>query len=271
MKTSIKLLVSAVLLCLCATFSFAQEKENPTVYYVVDYMKVNAGMHSKYLKLEKTWKKMHEVNIKSGRQANWNLEQVISPSGENVEYNYVTSQAFVGEKQFAAYMENSDPFPGDWESMFTHEEASLMMETNQIRTRVKSEIYAVVDQVFPANPTGGKYRMVNYFAFKDNVTRADHVAMEKEIWRPIHKARVDAGDMAGWGLGARVLPIGSDIPYDDITVDFYDNVLQMMAPNWDKYFGKVHPNKSIDDLMDETGNAVIRVKADIRVLLDSTQ
>lgn len=145
MKTSIKLVLAFLCLCLPFTNSFAQTPDAPTVYYVVDYMKVNNGMHTEYLQLEKAWKKLHQANIKAGKQANWVIEQVLSPGGENVAYNYVTSQAYIGEKQLAAYMESNDPFPIDWESMFTHEEASLMMRTNQIRTRVKTEIYAVVD------------------------------------------------------------------------------------------------------------------------------
>lgn len=113
--------------------------------------------------------------------------------------------------------------------------------------------------------------MVNYFDYEEGKTRTDHLKIENEIWKPVHQARVDAGELAGWGIGVRVLPIGSAMPYHDITVDFYDNMLQMMTPNYEKHFSAVHPTKKVADLMEETGATVSRIKADVRVLLDSAQ
>jgi hypothetical protein len=89
----------------------------------------------------------------------------------------------------------------------------------------------------------GSYLVINYNKTKDS---EKWVATEKKIWMPFAEELAKQGIIRGWEADMRVLPNGSDMKYDGVTVDVY--------PSWDAYFNyesnpklgelwqKVHPD-----------------------------
>lgn len=267
LKKSLFLLAFA---CLFSINIIAQENETAKKlqsYYVFDYMKVKPEMRKDYLALEKAWKKIHLKNINAGKYESWNLVRVASPSGVSSEYNFITRTRFKGEKAIAEHIENSS-MPENWESLLTAEEIALVKRGNEIRTWVKSETWTLGDIIYPEG-TKANVSVFNYFDYPEGSGRSDHFKVEKEIWKPVHQARINDGKLKGWVLTRMVMPVGTSMPYHDATVDLYDNIEQMMMDNPMPYFEKVHPGKNVDKLLEETGAVSDLVRREVRINLDS--
>lgn len=268
MKRSIKILFLAVVVCLASHALEAQGNE-PQGYYAFDYMLVQPGRHDEYRKLEMVWKKIHEANIKAGKYGFWELTQVAYPTGADEPYNYVTRINFRGEKQLADYIENwSMP---DLNTLLTAEERALVDRTNEIRTRVKSEIWAHTDLTVAEDVNTARVLVFNYFDIPEGASAGDHLRVEREIWKPVHEARHKDGKMKGWVLIDKLLPYGSADAYQHATVDLYTGIEQLLnQQNPIPYFEKVHAGKDIEKLLAETDAAGDLIRAEVRFVLDET-
>ena len=268
MKTFFNSFLMAACLCLFSFLATAQD-DTPTSYYAMDYMLVAPGNHADYNACEKAWKKIHEHQKKAGVIESWAIERVVSPGGADADYNYVTRQKFSGEKQLATYM--GQPYmPDEWKSLLTAEEVALVNRTRELRTWVKSEVWSNVDRVMSENMDDAKVVVFNYFDIPDGKTRADHFKMERDIWMPVHSARVKDGKMKGWVMLNRELPMGSMYDYGVATVDIYKDMDQFFAPFFEEYFESVHKGKDMEDLWKQTQAVSNRLSAELRVALDST-
>lgn len=268
MKPLFKSSFLVLLLCLgLSTFSFAQE-ETDTYYHSLDYMKVQPGDHQNYQALEKVWKKIHEYNMKKGHISGWELAQVKSPSGESVEYNYVTRITLKSGDQFESFME-SYPMPDDLGSLLNVKELELINKTNDLRTYVKNEIYSTIDMIISDGFQNAKIHVFNYFDHPEGKGRADHVSVEKDIWMPVHQLRTDSDKMEGWVLAGLMLPFGANQAYHEVTVDVYKDMSQYMSDDtFAPYFEKVHQGKDIDELMKQTRESSRLIKGEVRIILD---
>lgn len=268
MKKFINSLILAVIFCLSGNFILAQGGESQG-YYSFDYMKVRPGMHDEYLKLEKAWKKIHQANIRAGKYNFWELTQVAYPSGANEEYNYVTRINFKGEKQLAGYLE--DWTMPDLDTMLTPEERTLVDRTSEIRTLVKSEIWSHADMALGKDIDKEKIVVFNYFDFPETGSQTDHQRVEREIWKPVHEARIKDGKMTGWVLAAKQLPWGSADAYHDATVDLYANWEQFLTQGSPApYFEKVHAGKDMGKLIAETEAACDLIRQEVRMVVDNS-
>lgn len=61
-----------------------------------------------------------------------------------------------------------------------------------------------------------------------------YVNVEKE-WKKLHKKNIEAGMMTGWQLWKNVYA-GADDPYQYITINWYKNLAQSLAPNPEAYW-----------------------------------
>jgi len=263
MKTLTKYLFLIVAFICFTNISQAQKH-----YQSFDYMKVEAGNHQDYLAMEKVWKKIHTYNIKRGKISGWELLQVMSPTGSQTEYNYVTRISLKEGKQFEEFM-TSFPMPENLDEMLTPEEMKLFKRTGELRTYVKNEVYSSLERILPEGYQDAKIHVFNYFDHPEGKRRADHVKVEKEHWMPMHKARIEADLMEGWVMGGMMFPFGADQPYHEITVDMYSDMTQYMKDyDFEEIFKEVHPDKSIEQLMKDTRSYSILRKGEIRMVLD---
>jgi hypothetical protein len=230
-------------------------------------MKVKPGTWDDYLKLEKAFKKIHAAKKKAGKLDTWGLQQVLSPSGANVDYNYVTYNVYEGDAQFANYYEGQY-MPDNWSNLLTPDEFELVMNADEIRTLVKTEVWSSVDRVVADDVSSAKISVFNYFDFPATGSHYKHVKAETDIWKPIHAARVKDGKMKGWRLMQMQMPFGADMPYQDASVDLYADMTQYLAA-WDpQYFAKVHPGKDMNAMMKQTNEATTLIRGEVRMVID---
>jgi len=269
MKNNIHFLAIFVVFFAFSNFINAQD-DQPTTYHVLSYMKVESGMHQDYIKLEKAWKKIHQAQIKAGTQNQWVLDRVISPSGANAEYNYITRQSFKGEAQLGNHMEGRG-MPENWKTLLTPDEIKLVERTDKIRTWVKTEVWSSIDGVSADDYKKAKIHVFNFFDSPEGKRLADHIRVETDIWKPIHEARVKNDQAKGWFLIQKEFPFGSQQNYDSATVDVYESIEQMMSPTLMKTLKEVHPDKKMEDIMKETAANSDLISGEIRMQLDRTE
>jgi len=261
--------LKSILFTLLLFSTMALTGQSETVYYVSDFMSVAPGMHDDYRDCERAWKKIHQYKKDQGAIDGWALERITSPGGSDSPYNYVARQRFKSVEQLAAYQDN--PYmPENWESLLTDEEIALVKRTSELRTWVKSEVWSTEERILADDADNSKIAVINYFSLPKGKTRADHLKMERDIWMPFHKKRIEAGNMKGWLLLKRELPIGRDYGAQIVTVDVYTDMAQFWEPFDIEAFEKLHPGKSMDDLWKMTMDAGVRSRAEIRRSLDST-
>lgn len=266
MKTLIKSILLAAIFCLPNTLLTAQD-DAPKRYYVVDYMKVEPGNHEDYLELENVWKKVHKAKIDAGAYEHWTLAKVEFPFGANEEYNYMTRINFAGEKQLAAYLENWE-MP-DLDNLLSEKERAIMKRTRKIRTFIKSEVWSRTDQVLADDMSDAKVHVFNYFDFPEGSGRRAHTKVEKDIWMPVHTARVKDGKLKGWVLLDMELPYGSAQPYHAATVDIYASMEQYLSDaDMMSYFEKVHPGKDMEKMWEDTRKAADLIRAEVRTKIN---
>jgi hypothetical protein len=247
--------------------SFAQTNaQNLKRYTLYAYMKVAPGMEEEYLKMEKVYKKIHAAAKKAGKLETWSLARVMMPAGAHTEYNYVARNVLLGDEQLSNYMEGG--YDASWMSGLTKEEMDLVNRTDNIRTMVKAELWSQVDGVFAPDMSDAKLVVYNYFSSPEGKTRADHIRMEQDIWKPVHAARVHDGKMKGWALLEMNLPSGTSMPYNMITVDLYTGMKQYLAPWFDEYFQIIHPGKNLDNLMAQTQAATTLIRGEVYMIID---
>ncbi len=269
MKTNFLTLFLITLFFLNATKGLTQE-ENVS-FYIMDYIKVEPGMHDEYLKLEAAWKKIHQANIKNGHYTYWGLRSISFAYGAEAEYNYITRQIFKSEAQLAAMM-NEYPTPEDLGAILTKEEMDLVNRTDEIRTIVKGELWTKVDEMRDGNEEQIDVVMFNYFDSPKGKNTADYMAVQN-MWKPIHQSRMDDDAFEGWVNVQKILPLGSSEDYMMATVDLYRDMTQFIADNnFAKYFEMHYPGKKTNELLDKTAEDTERFKAELRVhVMDSRE
>jgi hypothetical protein len=266
MKTRIFFLLLLAILFGQTHTAIAQQAE-PTTYIIYDYMKVKPGKWDDYMKLEKAFKKIHAARKKAGKMDDWGLMRVLSPAGANMEYNYVTFNVFAGDAQLANQMEGQF-MPDNWSNLLTPDEFEVVMKSDEIRTLVKSEVWANLDNVVADDIKSAKISVFNYFDFPATGSHDKHVKAETDIWKPIHAARVKDGTMKGWRMHQMIMPYGAAMPYQDATVDLYADFKQYLAGWIEKYFAKVHPGKDVDALLKQTEESCTLLRGEVRLIVD---
>jgi len=98
---------------------------------------------------------------------------------------------------------------------------------------------------------------------------AAYTAAEKE-WRKIHEVRIKEGTLANWGVYGRVLPGGTDYPYNYATVSGYSHFKDMNGLDFAGLVQKAGLGDA-DALGDRTGKARDLVRAEDWVLVDYVQ
>lgn len=267
MKTK-KIYALVFILSICQFHAAIGQESTGSRMQSLDFMKVEPENHAEYLMLEKAWKKIHQYNKDQGKISGWELTQVISPTGSQTEYNYVTRISLKEGKQFEEFMQ-SFPMPDDLSSILSPEEIKLVNRTNDLRTYIKNEIFTVIESIFDEESDQANIQVFNYFDHPKGKKRADHVENEVDVWMPVHRLRIADDKMEGWVLAGKTFPFGSNQEYHEITVDVYKDMSQLMSTSdYPAYFSQAHPGKDVDDLMEKTSESGIIIKGEVRKLID---
>ena len=107
----------------------------------------------------------------------------------------------------------------------------------------------------------GPYAVVSYFKVDPGKATA-YVKMEKELWKPIHQARLKAGEILGWYcFGVDFAGSGSE--YNYVTVTVVENLAKMDNVDFQKWFKTVHPKRPIEEITKTTTDARVMVRSEL--------
>jgi hypothetical protein len=270
------LFLTSALLLLCILDGIVQpamaQTDDGTLYVQVDYMKVPEGGEDAYLALERDmWKPIHEQQVRQGIITGWSVYSVRF-GAPNADYNFTTVNVF---DDFAK-LEN--PYPQEvFEAAFSDGTPEGLTErTVAAREMVHTEIWQLIDTAQAEGEPGpsGRYLVLNYMHVPTG-GESKYVSVEQEVWKPLHQARVDAGQMSGWGMYGLAFPGGKVTHYSFGTVDYYDELGDLMGPGplGPEILQAAHPNATedaVEQMMDRTNQARTIYKSELWQLIDST-
>ncbi len=233
----------------------------------VDYMKVAPGQDDAYLQVEqKMWKPIHEARVKAGNALGWYLYRVASPSGTLVDHNYVTVAVY---SSFEA-MEN--PFPSELVAKIVPAQstAEFGKKTLAARDLVRSETWGAMVGA-PETPLAkpAPFLSVQYMKVPSGGDAA-YQEVEK-LWKKLHEVRIKEGTLVNWGTYGRILPGGSDYPYNYATVSGYSHFKDLIGLDFAGLVQKAALGMSANELGDRTGKARDLVRGEVWVLVDYVQ
>lgn len=246
------------------------QEEGGTLYFQVDHMQVPEGNGDAYLAVERDlWKPIHEERIRQGTILSWNVYSVRA-GAPNSGYNYVT----VTVLDDLAKLEN--PFPeGTFEAAFPAGPPEGFWErTFEARKQVHTEIWQSIDAAQATGESGpsGRYIVVNFMLVPVG-GESEYVSMEQEAYKPLHRARIDAGLMSGWGLYGLTLPGGKVMHYNFATVDFYDGLGDVVEPWGPEIMEVAHPGATeatVQEMIERANRARTIYKSELWELMEST-
>ena len=117
-----------------------------------------------------------------------------------------------------------------------------------------------------------KYIQVDYMKV-DPGRESDYVKLERELWKPLHQARIKEGKIRSWQLFGVKFPFGTAEKYSYVTMNTYDQFSQLENPfaDTEQLLGKVHPGVKPDDFFTRTVKARDFVRSEVWVLIDQTE
>jgi hypothetical protein len=233
-------------------------------FVTTEYMKVAPGQDAAYLEVEKAWKPLHEARVKAGSALGWYLYRVASPTGSSADHNYVTVAIY------ADYAAMENPYPQEFVArvLAGKDRDAFDKKTLAARDYVRSETWQT--QGFMPEPAGkpAPFLRVEYMRVPPGGDAA-YAEIEKQ-WRKIHDVRMKEGGLATWGLYGRVLPGGTDYPYNYATVSGYAHFRDMNSLDFAGLVQKAGLGNATE-LGDRTGKARDLVRAEDWVLVDYVQ
>jgi len=239
-------------------------------YVQVDYMKVAPGKDQAYVDMERNvWKPYHQALVDAGQHAWWGLYGVRSPAGSEVGYSYATVNVF------SKFTDMETPFSADvLRKVYPGKDISTFgNEALATRDLVRSETWQLIDQV----PEGGlatpaRYLLINCMRVPSGGAEA-YLQLEREMWKPIHAARVADGYTAGWQLYGLRFPNRTAADCTFGTVESYNKFANLENPVTLDMIKKVHPNAdaaTIAAISDRTEAVRQLVQQQLWELIDST-
>lgn len=250
----IQLLRNACVVMLTLTLAYATpvlaQEAPPTIYLEItkrqtlndDFMDTQKELVQPFV----------QQRIKQGTQIAHGVFRVHFPRGEGVNYNYVTMDVY---GDFDHLHMGWDKMVETASAAFPNVNMPKMVERYESAAEdINSEVFMIRNEAYPGPATGNgkppKFVAVNYMHVPAG-KGADYLAMENEIFKPIHQARAKDDLMADWVLAQRVFPYGTEWKYNYITFDIFSDWKSMGAGGLDTYFTKAHPNKNADEVWEK--------------------
>lgn len=261
---------SLVLCALAANGQQATQSRTPVRFVVLDYMKVMPGKEDEYVRLEReVWKPFHQDRITNKQMVSWRLYAVPYTADTHREYDYVTANVYdnLPATEGTGFLDTFRRLhPGSAGT-------TLLTQTGAARQLVRSEIWQLLDETAPANPANtsaspSKYLMMGFMRSKPG---GNYLAVERDLWKPIHQERVRTGAGPGWALYALLMPGGTSYPYDYATVNALNSLSGLTEPYPDELFRRVHPNIPLTDIGNRTAASRDLTREELWVLVDGTR
>ena len=272
---SLNVLISYTLIVLAMVLvmpdsAMAQDDQEGPIVVQVDFFKSKAG--GNYMSLEMDiYKAIHHEMIKQGQKLGWYLYQVRFPYGSQAEYDFVTVNVYRDMKQaMGDPLFSFEDLAQDVHSNIAAEELTRMTEA--ARDFIKMELFSLIDEaVVGTGEKPAEFVRVNFMDVNEGVG-PDYVQHELEWFKPYHMAMIEAGARYDWSLYARSVPYGDAYGYNFLTIDFYKNLDQLVAPEPTGLMQEVHKDKDVQYLIrDKTSKLRTLTRQETWQLVDYTR
>ena len=260
MKIS-RTLLGVALVAASAVSVVAQQA--PSGYHRVACYKVKPEKVADYRKwVQQDVHKLQQSLIDSGTLSTWYLLRAVIPTGESAQCDYLSVIMFPGAPP--APMGLTELGAALKKAGMTTTAQDYVDRRNSLTELVSNNLFQ--NQVFVGSVKKGDYFMVNYMKVPNTT---DWLAYEKKTWQPLAESMAKDGIKSGWSVNLQVLPSGSDLKFNAVTVDVY--------PSWDSiyknfdfagHFKKAHPDLEIGTTMEEFAKLRTILSTDLYVLDD---
>jgi hypothetical protein len=230
-----------VLITLAFTFNITaqQPSAGPTGFHSVACFKFKADSAAEFQKFEtEVVHKVAQGRIDDGELTAWYLLRSVIPQGESAECDYLI---------VAIYPKLPHMFSKEvLQAAITKAGLAITPEDYMSRRNAVSRLVSVAmfqNQASAGTPKKGDYFEVSYMKVApDDIS--DWIDLEKKVWKPLAEAMVKDGVQDGWSVNVQVMPFGTDMPYQGVTVDVYPSMEAVFAddPQFYDRFKRVHPD-----------------------------
>lgn len=248
-----KILRSVFSVAIAAAFSVTLlAQQAPTGYHRVACIKVKPGQYGAF----RAWAagdahKVLQAEVDSGKLSSWFLLRSEIPAGGSAECDYLAVAMYPG----------LPPEPAGRDDLTAAlKKAGLTLSAQQFVDRRNALTMLVSNNMFRnvalvGTMKKGNYFLVNYMKVNDLDHMGAYLAYEKKVWEPLAEQMAKDGVKTGWSLNVEVLPRGSDLPYDAVTVDVYPTWDSVFQPDlqFAERFRKVHPDMDLGTTLETYG------------------
>ena len=215
-------------------------QQAPSGYHSVACIKVKPENANEFRKwAAEDAHKFAQGRVDSGAVSTWFLLRSVIPQGTSTECDYLSISMYPG----------APPKPLDMDEMGAAlKKAGMTVSAKEYVDRRSSLTQLVSNNLFQNKVFVGAAKKGDYFVVNEmKVSNMDdYLAYEKKVWQPLAEAMAKDGVRTGWSLNVQVLPNGSDLKFQAVTVDVF--------PSWDAVykdipfadtFKKVHPDMEV--------------------------
>jgi hypothetical protein len=225
-------------------------------------MKVSQGGGPNYVTLEREiWKPIHQELLKQGKITGWYLYRV-QYTGTGDEFNYAVVTQYNG----------SDGLEGmNYGEIIQKVHPSIPVnlifeQTMNSRDLVSTRLLQWVLQAFPEQQgEPARYAVVNY---QRAMPGTNYFDLRRDFVKPVFDLAIKEGKIAGWGLWTTVFPSGTEIPYNWVSADFYNNMSEIGQYGWQDLLERANPGANIEEIMPKLGSSRSMVKNELWRLID---
>jgi hypothetical protein len=206
--------------------------------------------------------KYMRVRVDEGGLAFWVAFKAVIPAGTSARCDYLLNYAYSGfpagpltpEQAEATY--HKAGLAGSYSQMLIERDATSTLVSNDLFRSVTGAL------VGPGSEKGSYVRL-NLFKVKPGHSLAEWAKLEIEGWKPFAEAMAKETPGFGWRAEQLVMPTGSSLHYNAMTVDIY--------PTWEasgkgasaQLWSAVHPDLSPNDYLAKVNDVVDRYKAEL--------
>jgi hypothetical protein len=235
------LLACAVVAVLSAALPAQQA---PSGFHTVNCLKIKPDKMSEYRKwAAEEFHKYAQGRVDSGAVSTYYRLRAVMPAGTSAECDYVTVWVYpgvppapMGAEELGAALKKSGLNMSAQEFMDRRDAMSTLVSNSMFQNQ-----FAV------GQAKKGDYMEVGYM----KATNVDAwVAFEKSVWKPLAEEMIKDGVQSRWSVNVQMMPVGTDVPYQGVSVDIYpsfDAVFKAQVdPAFIDRFKKVHPDMDLD-------------------------
>jgi hypothetical protein len=234
-------------------------------YHTVACFKVKPDSGAAYRKFAAD--EVHKIaqgRVDSGEITTFYLLRAVFPQGQSTECDYMAIAMYSGMPHLLGTEELSAAIK---KSGLAITPEDYVNHRNAVSTLVSAEVFQ--NQAYVGTAKRGDYFEVNYMKVGD-ADIDDYINYEKKIWKPLAEAYLKDGKRTGWSLNLRVMPAGSDLTYQAVTVDIFPSLDAVFAddPQFYDRFKKAHPDMELGTTFEQYGKLRARALIKLFVLED---